>query len=94
MKFDKAIEQTKKELLSKYKDVVYKGYEVVSMTNNTITSNYISKRIDVDAIDVIPIIDRFKEIDGEIRAIKAVFDVKYPRKRKYNYHEEYYKIVS
>lgn len=48
MKFDKAIEETKQELLKKYKDVVYMGYEVVSMTSNTTTSNYIRERVNID----------------------------------------------
>lgn len=94
MKFDKAIEETKQELLKKYKDVVYMGYEVVSMTSNTTTSNYIRERVNIDEIDVILIKNRFKDIEGEIKAIKAVFDVKYPGKRKHNRHEEYYQITN
>lgn len=92
MKFDKAVEETKQELLSRYKDVVYLGYEVVDMTSNTTTSSYIREPIDIDAADVSVIKNRFKEIDGEIKAIKVIFDVKLPKKRKYNRHEEYFKI--
>ncbi len=94
MKFDKAVEQTRQELLNKYKDVIYKGYEVVYMTSNTTTSSYIEEEIDIDEIEVIPIKNRFKEVEGEIKAIKVVFDVKYPRKREYNHHEEYFRIID
>lgn len=94
MKFDKAIEQTKQDLLNKYKGVIYKGYELVDMTANTTTSSYIAERIDIDAIKVEHIKNRFEEIEGEIKAIKVVFDVKYPRKRKYSSYEEYYRILD
>ncbi len=94
MKFDKAIQETKQELLNKYKDVVYLGYEVVDMTSNTTTSRYISKQIDIDVVDVSIIKNRFKEIEGEIIAIKAIFDVKLPKKRKYNRHEVYFRMIN
>lgn len=94
MKLDEAIVQAKQELLNKYTDVVYKGYEVVDMTSNTTTSSYISEKIDVEKIKVIRIENRFKDIEGEIKAIKIIFDVKYPRKRKYNIHEEYFRIIN
>lgn len=92
MKFNKAVEEIRQELLDRYKDVVYLGYEVVDMTSNTTTSSYTSERIDIDVVDVSIIKNRFKEIEGEIKAIKVIFDVKLPNKRKYNRHEEYFKI--
>lgn len=64
------------------------------MTKNTTTSSYIEEESDTDVIRAVPIRDRFTEIDGEIRAIKAVFDVKLPRKRKFSRHEVYYRIVD
>lgn len=94
MKFEIALEQVKQELMNKYKEVIYKGYEVVEMTSNTTTSGYIVKTLDIGRIRVQHIKNRFKEIDGEIMAIKVVFDIKYPRKRKYNHHEEYFKIIN
>ena len=95
MKFDKAIEKTKQELLNKCKDVIYKGSEVVKMTSNTTTSDYTSEQIDIDAtIDVIPIKNRFIEIEGKIKAIKVIFDVKLPNKRKYSKHEVYFRIIN
>ena len=93
MKLEKAIEERKEELSDKYRDVVYIGYEIVDMTKNTTTSSYIKEKIDIDSVNVELIKDRFKEIDGEIKAVKVVFDVKYPRKKKYSKHEEYYRIV-
>lgn len=94
MKFDKAIQETKQELLNKYKDVVYLGYEVVDMTSNTTTSSYISEQIDIDLVDVSIIKNRFKEIEGKIKAIKVIFDVKLPNKKKYNKHEAYFRIIN
>ena len=96
MKFDKAVEQIKQELLNKYREVIYVGYEVVEMTSNTTTSLYglNAKTIDTNSIKVQHIKNRFKEIDGEITAIKVVLDVKYPRKRKYSTHEEYLRITD
>lgn len=92
MEFDKAIKQIQKELLNRYKDVVYVGYKVVHMTKNTTTSSYIEEQVDIATINVTPIKNRFEEIDGEIKAIEVVFDVKLPRKRKYNRHKEYFRI--
>ncbi len=37
--------------------------------------------------------DRFK-IEGEISVVIVNFDVKLPKKRKYQTHKEYYKIVD
>lgn len=94
MKFDKAVERAGQELLERYKEVIYKGYEVVEMTSNTTTSGYISKVIDMDSVKVQHIRNRFKEIDGEITAVKAIFDIKHHGKRKYNHHEEYFKVIN
>lgn len=94
MILDKALSEAIEELQNKYKEVIYKGYEVVEMTSNTTTSGYISKTIDIESARVQHIKNRFKEIEGEVTAIKVVFDVKYPRKRKYSHHEEYFKIIN
>lgn len=96
MKFDKALSQVIPELMDRYKEVMYKGYEVVKMTRNTTTSTYGYEKptVDINDIEVKHIKNRFEEIDGEITAIKVVFDIKYPRKRKYSPHEEYFKIIN
>lgn len=94
MILDKALSKVTEELMNKYKEVIYKGYEVVEMTSNTTTSGYIAKKIDIKSVKVQHIKNRFKEVEGEITAIKVVFDVKYPRKRKYSHHEEYFKIIN
>ncbi|CAK7080354.1 hypothetical protein [Tissierella sp.] len=87
-----AIIKTKLELLDKYKDVKYKNDEVVIMTKNTTTSNYIKKQANMATTKVKHIENRF-EIEGEIEAIKVTFEVKYPEKRKYIDHEEYYEVI-
>ena len=96
MKFDKAVEQVRQELLGKYKEVTFKRYQPVKMTSNTTTSEYgyQTTAIDIENIKVRHIKDRFKEITEEIAAVEAIFDVKYPRKRKYSYHTEYFEIIS
>lgn len=93
MKLYEAIEQTKAELLKKCNEVIYKCNEVVVMTSNTVTSDYMRSEADIKTTDVKAIESRL-EIVGEIPAVKVEFEVKYPRKRKYNKHYEYYELVE
>lgn len=88
-----SIQKTKLELLNKYKEVHYENDELVLITKDTIKSNYIRKRVYLEKTNVEYIENRFN-IEGEIEAIKVNFKVKYPRRRKYSRHEEYYKIVE
>lgn len=96
MKFDEAVEQVRQELLGRYREAIFKRCQPVKMTRNTTTSEYgyQATTIDIDNIRVRHIKNRFKEITGEIAAVEAVFDVKYPRKRSYSYHTEYFEIIS
>lgn len=96
MKFDKAVEQVRQELLERYKEVIFKDYEVVKMTSNTTTKEYGYQAtiINTNNIEVRHIRNRFKEITREIAAVEVVFDIKYPKKRKYSRHEEYFEIIK
>ena len=92
MKLKEAIEQTELELIQKYKEVKYKSSEIVIMNRDTTTSYYIKKDADINTLKVVPIISR-SSIEGAIEAVKVIFEVKAPRKRKFRSHKEYYKII-
>lgn len=92
MQLKQAIEQKKQELLKDFREAIYVGCELVEMTSTSTTSDYLSEQVDFDNIRVEPIHDRFTEIDGTIKAVKVLFEIKRPRKRKYELYDVYYKI--
>ena len=91
MELRDAIYDTKKQLLNKFKEVKYYSTEKVRLTKNSVQSSFLSVTPNMN-ISVERISDRCK-IEGTIPAVKIIFEVKPPRKRKFIYHYEYFKIL-
>lgn len=92
MKLYCAMVITSGELRKKYKEVYYNSNEIVKLTKNSCESNFIRKSFELTEVEVEQIPDK-TQIEGKIEAIKVIFDVKLPGKRKFNSHYEYYKII-
>lgn len=92
MKLKDAIEFTINNILkSKYKEVQYVDNETVRMSSNFTIADLRKRNISLDT-EVELITNRF-DIQGEIDAVIVNFDVKFPRKRKFIRHQEFYRFV-
>lgn len=98
MKLQDAIDDTISQLIKskQYRDVkkTFSANKItLTKTDNGISEgeNFFSKVSNLNT-EVERIQNRFA-IEGIINAIKVRFEVKLPRKRKYTWHYEYYKVI-